>query len=253
MTTDGFNAAVFSTEWGIASAGNPVTSFEAGLMTYDCARCDLVGSHLAWQQQPMHPLADPTHPCPHPFEYVVPYRTHLPSAERIAVKRQYWALWLSSDRLPRPEPRWLTLLPVRSEADWEEMVSLRDEVERAFPGYSTSIARRLVEQIRHRKWHLDAEWYLAVVDGYVVGEVGLLTFDTPAGRVGRLQDVDVAPSSQGKGLGRELLWAVCGEAERLGLDGICLRADADDWPEDWYLRFGFVRVGTWTTFKLLRA
>jgi predicted N-acetyltransferase YhbS len=123
-------------------------------------------------------------------------------------------------------------------------------VERAFCGYCPGMARRLVGQIRHRRRHLIGDWYLGVIDGRVVGGIGLFLFETGAGRIGRLQDVDIAPAFQGQGLGRELLWGACEEAKKLGLDAVCLRADPKDWPKVWYIRSGFLPVGTWTSFTI---
>lgn len=163
--------------------------------------------------------------------------------------RSCLAFWLAREGLRRPAPRRLVLVAARSKAHWEAMVGYREKVEKGFAGYAPGIARRAISQIRHRNRHLAGDWYLALADGVAVGGIGLLVFDTPAGRVGRLQDVDVAPAFRGRGLGRELLYAVCRKAADGDLAGLCLRADADDWPRDWYRRFGFVRVGTWPYYE----
>ena len=251
LTEDGLNRIVWSTEWDVARAGNPVTEFESGLATHDCARWDLGGSHVAWLRRPLEGLEVRPAPCPHRFEYVCASeaegRDFLPDGPDAAFSRRL-ALWLDRGGLRRPSPQRLTLIPARSEEHWEAMISYREEVEKEFNGYSPGVGRRVVDQIRHRKENLAGGWNLALVDGFVVGGIGLILFDTPAGRVGRLQDVDVAPAFRGTGLGRELLLAVCREAVRLDLAGLCLRADADDWPKDWYLRFGFKRVGTWSRY-----
>ncbi len=252
LTDDRFNQAVWATEWSIACAGNPFAAFESGLATHDCARWDLGGSHVAWLRRPLERWEVRPAPCPHAFEYVCAsepeWRRLLPVVPA-ATSQPRLALWLVRGRLQRSPPRCLTLVPARSEEHWDAMCEYREEVEEEFAGYSPGLGRRMVVQIRHRKKHLDADWYLALVDGVVVGGIGLVVFETPAGRVGRLQDIDVAPSFRGRGLGRELLLAVCREALRLKLAGLCLRADADDWPKDWYLRFGFTHVGTWPCHK----
>jgi predicted N-acetyltransferase YhbS len=130
------------------------------------------------------------------------------------------------------------------------MVGMREKVEREFPGYHSGAGRLPVDQIRHRRRHLVGDWFLALLDGLVAGGIGLLVFETGAGRVGRLQDVDIAPGFRGRGLGRELLWGVCEVAGNLGLEALWLRADADEWPKDWYGRFGFASVGAWTSFAV---
>lgn len=252
LIDDRLNRIAWSTEWGIARASNPVTEFESGLATHDCARWHLGGSHVAWLRRPLEVLEVRPAPCPHRFEYVCASeaegRDFLPGGADAASSRRL-ALWLDREGLRRPFPRRLTLIPARSEEHWEAMAAYREEVEKEFAGYSPGDGWRVVDQIRHRKENLTGDWYLALADGLVVGGIGLLLFDTAAGRVGRLQDVDVAPASRGTGLGRELLPAVCREAVRLDLSGLCLRADADDWPKDWYFRFGFRRVGTWPCLK----
>lgn len=248
LTHDTLNRAVFATEWEIVRAGNPVTAFASGLATYDCARWDLGGSHVAWTQRPLEERGVRPVPCPHPFEYVCSSeaegRDFLPDGPPAASSR-HLALWLDRKGSRRPAPRRVKLVPARSEERWEAMVGYREEVEKEFAGYRPGAGRRAVDQVRHRREYLAGDWYLALLGKLVVGGVGLIGFDTPVGRVGRLQDVDIAPSFRGEGLGRELLLAVCREAVRLDLAGLCLRADAGDWPKDWYQRFGFVRVGAW--------
>ena len=70
VTDDLLNGIVFSTEWDIARAGNPVRTFDAGLATHDCDRWDLTGSHVAWVRRPLEVLEVHPPPCPHPFEYL---------------------------------------------------------------------------------------------------------------------------------------------------------------------------------------
>ncbi len=251
LTGDRLNRIAWSTEWDIARAGNPVAEFGSGLATHDCARWDLGGSHVAWLRRPLKKPGIQPAPCFHPFEFVCASETEgrdfLPDGPDKAPSRRL-ALWLDREGLRRPSPRRLKLIPARSEEHWAVMAAYREEVEKEFAGYSPGIGRRVVGRIRHRGKHLTGDWHLALADGRVVGGIGLILFDTPVGRVGRLQDVDVAPAFRGRGLGRELLLAVCREAVRLDLAGLCLRADADDWPKDWYLRFGFARVGTWLRY-----
>lgn len=245
--SDRLNRAAFSTEWGILRAGNPVAVVGSGLATYDCARWDLGGSHVVWLQRPLESTGLQPSPCPHPFEYVRASeregRDFLPGGSNPPKPRL--ALWLAREGLRRSLPRRLMLTPARSEEHWEAMVGYREEVEKEYAGCSPGMGRRMVAQARHRREHLAGDWYLALAGGAVVGGIGLVVFDTPVGRVGRLQDVDVAPAFRERGFGRELLLAVCEKAAGLDLVGLCLRADANDWPKDWYLRFGFTHVGTW--------
>lgn len=156
MTDDRLNRVVFSTEWGIASAGNPVAAFDSGLATHDCARWDLGGSHVAWLRRPLKELEVRPSPCPHRFEFVCASegRDFLPEGSIDAKPRL--ALWLARGGLRRPSPRRLALVPARSEEHWEAMVGHREEVEKGFSGYSPGVGRRMVAQIRHHYEHLAA-------------------------------------------------------------------------------------------------
>jgi len=232
-----------------------VVEFEGGLLTYACEWADQGGSHLVWLQRPQAAPDSRVYPCSHYFELVRP--AGAPAAPHALRRkspdensRSEWALWLPLGKPGRATSRRLRLWPVETGWQWAEMTEMRDEVEQEYPGYQPATTSRMVEHIRHRLSYLDGDWYLAEVNGTVVGGIGLLVFQTPAGKVGRLQDVDIRPGRRGEGLGDELLRAACGEAVRLGLDALCLKADGDDWPKEWYLRLGFTHVGTWTRFKV---
>lgn len=59
--------------------------------------------------------------------------------------------------------------------------------------------------------------------------------------VAQVEELDVHPAAQGRGIGRALLAAaleVAGDREL-----VFLTADPDDWPAAWYERLGFLRVG----------
>ncbi len=141
-----------------------------------------------------------------------------------------------------PGPSQLRLRRVEGEAGWEAMRKVRVEIERPF-GAGPAAAARMVDHIQRRRQFLDGDWYVAEVDAEVVGAIGLVVFDLPSARLGRLQDVDILPRFQGRGFGRELLDAIRGEALRRGCSALCLRTDAGDWPRDWYGREGFETVG----------
>lgn len=237
------NVEVFETEWRIASAGGKVFELPYGAATRDCAWPSQAMSHLAVIKAP-HAF-DPEHPmpCGHHYEYIAPAgldhgftgETRRELAMRLPLRGET----TGSERLK--------LERVESEADWSLMSDARVEVESAF-GVEPGRARRMVDHIRRRKRFLTGEWYLARSGEAVVGGVGLVVFEAHSGRLGRLQDVDILPSFQGRGLGNELMAAAIHEARRTGCSAICLRADADDWPNEWYARLGFATVGEWLRF-----
>lgn len=142
-------------------------------------------------------------------------------------------MWMRLDEEKPLEASRLRLDRVSDEGGWAEMREARTKVESAF-GASPKEAARMVDHIRHRQHFLNGEWYLARLDGVVVGETGLVVFETHLGRLGRLQDVDILPEFQGRGLGDALINEIMSRARSLGCDALCLRADADDWPKDWY-------------------
>jgi ribosomal protein S18 acetylase RimI-like enzyme len=107
-----------------------------------------------------------------------------------------------------------------------------------------------INDIRHKCEMLNGIWYRASLGEDVVGEVGIVPFTCIWGKIGRLQDVDILPEYQGRGLGRQLLIEACRLAKLQGLNALCLMAKENDWPKDWYLRYGFIKVGEIATLKL---
>ncbi|MBA2694160.1 MAG: GNAT family N-acetyltransferase [Rubrobacter sp.] len=246
METTFARRAVLVTEWRIASAGGEVFELPYGVATRDCEWPGQSLSHLAIVADtrafdPEHPM-----PCRHRYEFVVP----APDGFHLEVPGEIRRSIAMNMPLPAEPPgsEELELDRVEDEAGWSRMARMRVEVESAF-GVEPERARRMVDHIRRRKRFLDGEWHLALSnDGIVIGGIGLVVFETPSGRLGRLQDVDILPRFQGRGFGNELIAAVVREDRRSGYSSICLRADADDWPKKWYARLGFTPVEEWLRF-----
>jgi predicted N-acetyltransferase YhbS len=157
-------------------------------------------------------------------------------------------LWMNlSDFKPAQQESKLLLQPVSSLDDWKQMTDLRAEIEARFGDFSAEEIREMVSQIERCQNKLNATWYLARLRSSLklVGEVGLVRFACGNEWVGRLQDVDIAPSAQGQGLGNDLIWSTLAMAQASGLSAICLKADTSSWQEEWYVRRGFRRLGTW--------
>ena len=122
---------------------------------------------------------------------------------------------------------------------------MRSEVEVAFGVTDFHQIQSLTNGIRRITQDYKANWFLVYSDGELVGEVGLVELESEQGKVGRLQDVDILPRYQGLGLGNQVMIGITQIAREKGLRALCLKADADRWIKDWYLRFGFKHVGTW--------
>lgn len=154
-----------------------------------------------------------------------------------------WTMWLTKEHFPEQSQGSLSLHKISSDADWEEMFRIRCLIEKEFGVEDPSLVRRFVEDIKNKTKKLNAHWFLAKVKNKVIGEIGIVVLEESNFKVGRLQDVDIIPSEQKKGYGNQLLIAISNFAHKEGLDALCLMAKADDWPKDWYLRFGFQKIG----------
>lgn len=82
--------------------------------------------------------------------------------------------------------------------------------------------------------------YLVAEDGGIVGYAGLLVGAPEAD----VQTIAVAPSDQGRGVGRLLLTALIGRARDAAATALLLEVRADNAPAiALYSRFGFSRIG----------
>lgn len=161
--------------------------------------------------------------------------------------RDEWAMWLAAEAFPREIDTRIALKAAATDADWLMMKVMRLEIERSFGITDEALVNGFIDDIKRKVLSLGGCWYLAFETGQnsppPVGEVGLVPFEIDGLRFGRLQDVDIVPARQRRGLGNALLTSVCFEARALGLSGLALKARADGWVKDWYQRFGFERVG----------
>ncbi len=154
-----------------------------------------------------------------------------------------WTMWIDeADFQSRRQSR-LQLIPVLTEHDYEQMFQLRKKIEVAFGYQDEKIVRSFVKDIRLMAETYGGHWFLAKFENQFIGQIGIVPFAFRDGRIGRLKDVDILPEYQGKGFGNELLVAACAEAIKLKISALCLTADAQNWPKDWYLKFGFKKVG----------
>jgi ribosomal protein S18 acetylase RimI-like enzyme len=158
------------------------------------------------------------------------------------------ALWIE---LPSKSDKFiqdtLYLHPIATKDDWQSMAELRAKVESRFGTPTPDAVVTMITEIQQCQQRLNSQWYLAKLKSETlpVGEIGLVQFQFERIKIGRLQDVDIEPAYQGRGLGNHLLAAIVQQADLLGLDALCLKADSDDWPLQWYMRRGFTPVGEW--------
>jgi GNAT superfamily N-acetyltransferase len=155
--------------------------------------------------------------------------------------------WLDLKKAPVPErsEQALSLQEVKTQHDWDRMEELRRQVELPFGVTDPTAVAKLIEEVRRCQKMLKGRWYLAQLptDGEFIGEVGLVPFEFEGLRIGRVQDVDIVPAFQNRGLGNLLLEAIIQLAKSEGFAALCLVADMHDWPRHWYQRRGFVSLG----------
>ncbi|MBC76106.1 MAG: hypothetical protein CME64_08825 [Halobacteriovoraceae bacterium] len=151
-----------------------------------------------------------------------------------------WSMWLELSN--RKDTR-LELKEVNSEPLWNEMFNLRSEVEKEFGDFSSEDIKKMISAIKHQVENNHGKWFLAYLNEECVGEIGIIPISYNGKVIYRLQDVDVVSSFRGQGLGNNLLNAISNLALDEKVFSLCLRADANDWKKDWYLRYGFQKVG----------
>lgn len=150
-----------------------------------------------------------------------------------------WCMWLelSKFNIEKTELR----LQAISGSD-PRLFEVRRRVEMAHGITDSEKLNMLAANYFRKEKALGGQWFIASVGKETVGEIGFIPFDYYGKKVARLQDVDILPNFQGKGLGRLFLSeCVCYLKER-NFDAVCLMAASDDWPKDWYARFGFEKL-----------
>jgi len=161
----------------------------------------------------------------------------------LAPDEHEWTMWLDLETYVPKEVTKLRLHPVKSDYDYEQMFYLRSEIEEAFNITNPNEIKNLVNKIRKMANHFHGRWYMAQLDNLFIGEIGLVPFAYANTTVGSIQDVDILPSFQGNGFAADMLNLICIQALMSGMTAVCLTAKSDEWPKDWYLKYGFEKVG----------
>ncbi|MFT6632652.1 MAG: N-acetylglutamate synthase-like GNAT family acetyltransferase [Bacteriovoracaceae bacterium] len=159
------------------------------------------------------------------------------------LNKSEWSMWLDLTDAELLDNSRITLKPVKSDGDYEKLFLLRRDIEMAFGITNPAKVKTMINDIRKATNRFQGRWYLAVLEGVCIGEVGLIPFDFKDKKIGRLKDIDILPEFQGNGFGTEMLKLICGQAKSEQFESLCLMAPVNDWPKDWYQNFGFKKVG----------
>ncbi len=161
---------------------------------------------------------------------------HSDSEPESCLSLSYQDFQIQSQDLP---PLNIELKAISCQADWDCLFVLRQAIEVPYGLSDREQIQILISDTQAKVKQLQGLWYLANYQGQWVGAVGRVPFQNPSGQWGRLQDVDIIPAYQGRGLGRQLLQAICQQGFAAGDQAIGLKALQSGWPLKWYQRFGF--------------
>lgn len=140
----------------------------------------------------------------------------------------------------------LVLREISTKAHWETYRKLRAEIEIPFGITDSTEVNQFIDEIQQVTSKFPSSWYLGLnSENQIVGSIGLVEFEFGQMQVGRLLDIDIVPSFQGRGYGNHLIWAIARMAHTKGLSYLCLKTDAHRWVKDWYQKLGFEVVGYW--------
>lgn len=125
-----------------------------------------------------------------------------------------------------------------SEVDFERLAPYRTASTLAEPWGDPEIARQLNGAKRLVMRAVPTRFFAAVIDGAIAGHCEVRS----DGATAQIEDVEVARTFRGRGLGRAIVQHALDEA-RAGHDLVFLEALADDWPRLLYAKLGFDVVG----------
>ena len=164
--------------------------------------------------------------------------------------------YLCADQLdepPRPLADDLCIRRVDTPARWRLMCAFDDAADREQPWYTPEISAMLSRRRERVSSALDIVWFYVSprADEHMLAKLGVFAVTTPAGRVGRLQDVATSPDHRRRGLASALVAEALEETlVRRDCTGLYVRADTDDVAIHMYRRQGFRDVGE--LYKLFR-
>ncbi|WP_199493122.1 GNAT family N-acetyltransferase [Marinitenerispora sediminis] len=141
---------------------------------------------------------------------------------------------------PRRTPDPVAVRPVEDDADWDMLHALlrlgHEEEDRAegHPPRPEEYTRQSLRAHRMRSAYVN--YWLARVAGEDCGFFS--SWPRPEG-MAVVEDLYVRADRRGRGVGSQLLRHAVADARSAGADPVLVRADAADWPKDFYHRRGF--------------
>jgi N-acetylglutamate synthase-like GNAT family acetyltransferase len=108
------------------------------------------------------------------------------------------------------------------------------------PTLSEEGVRQLVDRRAITERAVRATFLGAFAEGRLAARCDLYRSDD--GRVAQVEEVNTDPDVRGRGLGTAVVLDAVYRALAGGAELVFLRADADDWPQEWYRDLGFVDV-----------
>jgi ribosomal protein S18 acetylase RimI-like enzyme len=113
-------------------------------------------------------------------------------------------------------------------------------------GRDEDVVRQILEHRRLFAEAVPTRFFAAACDGVLAAYAELYSEDG----TGQIEDVVTLPAYRGRGLARALVLRALAESKADGNDLTFLVADADDWPQQLYVRLGFEIVGRYARFLL---
>ncbi|WP_162231719.1 GNAT family N-acetyltransferase [Allosalinactinospora lopnorensis] len=141
---------------------------------------------------------------------------------------------------PRPESPGAAIRPATTEADWRRiaaMFRLDHEEEDRKDGRRPRTRGETEQAILARRMKTpDVRYWIAWDGGAPAGFFSSWPRD---GGTAMVEDLFVHPAHRGRGIAGALLHHAVTDARSQGAEAVLIRADADDWPKDFYHRRGF--------------
>jgi ribosomal protein S18 acetylase RimI-like enzyme len=134
----------------------------------------------------------------------------------------------------------------------ELSVCTREEWRTRLPDTDEAVVTQLVQRRSTLVRGADRVEFLAVHDAEhrIVSRADLYLHPAGGGpgSVAQIEDLVTNPAHTGRGYAGAILAEAMRRADRFQAEQVFLVADADDWPQFWYRRLGFIPVGRFHGF-----
>jgi ribosomal protein S18 acetylase RimI-like enzyme len=145
----------------------------------------------------------------------------------------------------------------RGEADRAPQLDLVEEIDHAHRrgflkesylreewGRAPGVAEALSEFPGWLEQTIGARFFVQRIDGQIAGTAELYVHDGMA----QVESVDTLEEFRGRGVARNIVLRAVAEGRAAGADTVFIEADAADWPQELYERFGFEHAGAYRGF-----